>query len=189
MLRARNVAWTKRWQEIHAGRKTGDWKPPSARLLLSEELRKLTFGKCAFCEGLLEVTSYLEIEHYIPKTVRPDLVFEWTNLFPICRWCNNAKGDADHAGMLLKPDVDDPEPMLWLHPDTGKLEPRRALETEVRRRVEQTIELCDLQRGRLCTKRIETMQFTIRWLERVSHRPGPAGSGGVGLPDEPCHRV
>ena len=62
--------------------------------------------------------------------------------------------------------------MLWLHPDTGWLEPKPLLEIAVRQRVEQTIELCDLQRGTLCTKRIETMQFTIRWLERLSRRGG-----------------
>jgi len=103
----------------------------------------------------------LEIEHYVAKTLRPDQAFEWTNLFPVCRLCNNSKGDIDHAGTLIKPDVDDPERMLWLHPDTGWLEPKPLLEIAGRQRVEKTIELCDLQRGTLCTKRIETMQFTI----------------------------
>jgi hypothetical protein len=91
---------------------------------------------------------------------------------PVCRLCNNSKSDVDHAGMLLKPDTDDPESMLWLHPDSGKLEARPLLGLAVRQRVERTIELCDLQRGGLCTKRIEKMQFTIRWLERLSHRRG-----------------
>src|SRR5438046_476712 len=139
-LQARAPTWTRRWEEIHAGNHAGDWATQGAKRLLSDELRKLAFGKCAFCEGLLEVTSYLEIEHYVAKTVRPDQAFEWTNLFPVCRLCNNSKGDIDHAGMLIKPDVDDPERMLWLHPDTGWLEPKPLLEIAVRQRVEQTIE-------------------------------------------------
>ena len=142
-----------------------------------DELQKLTFGKCAFCEGLLGVTAYAEVDHYLAKTVRPELTFDWTNLFPVCRWCNRAKGDINHAGMLIKPDVDDPESMLWLHPDTGELQPKTGLEDAVRRRVERTLELCELQRGPLCAKRIETMEFTIHWLERMQRL-----EGGIGAP-------
>jgi uncharacterized protein (TIGR02646 family) len=170
LLQQRGATWTLRWQEIHAVLRTGDWATPAAKKLLFVELRKLAFGKCAFCEGLLEVTSYLGVEHYVAKTVRPEQAFEWTNLFPVCRLCNNSKSDVDHAGMLLKPDTDDPESMFWLHPDSGKLEARPFLALAVRQRVEQTIEICDLQRGGLCAKRVESMQFTIRWLERLSKR-------------------
>jgi uncharacterized protein (TIGR02646 family) len=172
LLLEHRAKWTQRWLEVHTGVRRALWAPASVRRLLSDELRKLTFGKCAFCEGRLEVTSFLEIEHYVAKTLRPEQTFEWTNLFPICRLCNSAKGDADHAGMLIKPDVDDPEDMLWLHPDTGELQPRAGLEDAGRQRVERTLVLCDLQRGQLCTKRIETMKFAIRWLQRLSRRSG-----------------
>ena len=138
LLQQRGATWTLRWQEIHAVLRTGDWATPAAKKLLFVELRKLAFGKCAFCEGLLEVTSYLGVEHYVAKTVRPEQAFEWTNLFPVCRLCNNSKSDVDHAGMLLKPDTDDPESMFWLHPDSGKLEARPFLALAVRQRVEQT---------------------------------------------------
>jgi uncharacterized protein (TIGR02646 family) len=167
LLRKHRAEWTERWREIRAGRRRGDWAIPKAKRLLSEELRKLAFGKCAFCESLLDVGSYLEIEHHVAKTVSPERAFKWSNLFPICGRCNSAKGSADHGGMLLKPDAGDPERMLWLHPDTGRLEARARLETRVRRRVERTLELCDLQRGGLCTKRIETMEAAIHWLERM----------------------
>lgn len=132
------------------------------------ELRSLTHGKCAFCESVLGVTSYLEIEHYVAKTVRPNLAFNWENLFPICRLCNNAKSDTDHAGALLKPDVDDPERKFWLNPDSGKLEPHPSVDPAELPRIELTIELCNLQRGPLCTKRIETMETAIHWLERLA---------------------
>jgi uncharacterized protein (TIGR02646 family) len=172
LLLEHRARWTHRWLDVHTGVRRALWAPVSVRKLLSNELRKLTFGKCAFCEGLLEVTSYLEIEHYVAKTVSPEQAFEWSNLFPICRLCNSHKGDFDHGGMLLKPDVDDPESMLWLHPGTGELQPKAGLEDAVRQRVERTLKLCDLQRGSLCTKRIETMKFAIRWLERLSRRRG-----------------
>src|SRR3984885_10633093 len=105
LLREYRAEWTERWQEIRAGRQRGDWAPPKAKRLLSDELRKLAFGKCAFCESLLDVTAYLAIEHFVAKTVLPERAFKWNNLFPICGRCNSAKGSADHAGMLLKPDA------------------------------------------------------------------------------------
>src|SRR5579862_5891024 len=108
--------WAARWLAIHRGEKTGDWATPKAKRLLGDELQRLTHGKCAFCESLLGVTSYLEVEHYTPKTVDPAHVFAWDNLFPVCRYCNGAKGDIDHNGMLLKPDVEDPQDLLWLNP-------------------------------------------------------------------------
>ncbi len=172
LLQEQGAQWTQRWREVHAGRRAGAWATESTKKILGYELRKLAFGKCAFCESLLGVSTYLEAEHYVAKTVRPDLTFEWTNLLPVCRLCNGAKRDADHGGMLLKPDVDDPESMLWLHPDTGKLQPKSGLDDAVRLRVERTLELCDLQRGGLCTKRIEAMELVIRWLQRLARRRG-----------------
>jgi uncharacterized protein (TIGR02646 family) len=166
------ATWTQRWLEIRGAVRSGDWATQNAKKILSEELRNLAHGKCAFCESVLEVTSYLEIEHYVAKTVSPDLAFDWDNLFPICRLCNNAKSDTDHAGVLLKPDVDNPESVLWLNPDSGELEPKAFIDAAVRLRIERTLELCGLQRGPLCTMRIQAMQHTIRWLERLAARGG-----------------
>jgi uncharacterized protein (TIGR02646 family) len=172
LLLEHRAEWTDRWQEIRAGRRHGDWAIPKAKKLLSDELRKLAFGKCAFCESLLDVTAYLAIDHFVAKTVRPEQAFEWSNLFPICGRCNSAKGSADHAGFLIKPDADDPESMLWLHPDSGKLQPKPGLDDAILHCVERTLELCDLQRGPLCTKRIEAMEYTIRWHERFLRQQG-----------------
>ena len=178
LLLEHRAKWTQRWREIRAGKRIGDWAVAIAKKTLAEELQKLAFGKCAFCESLLGVTTYLEAEHYVAKTVRPELAFEWTNLLPVCRLCNSAKRDDDHAGLLIKPDVDDPEGLLWLHPDTGRLEARARLDAVAGRRVERTLELCDLQRGPLCARRIETMESAIHWLERMSRL-----EAGVGRPD------
>src|SRR5580658_27027 len=122
LLRKHRTEWTERWLEIRAGRRRGGWALPNARKPLSDELLKLAFGKCAFCESLLGVTTYLEAEHYVAKSVRPELAFEWKNLLPVCRLCNSAKRNTDHKGALIKPDSEDPELLLWLHPDSGRLE-------------------------------------------------------------------
>jgi uncharacterized protein (TIGR02646 family) len=155
--------WTTRFQ---AGPK-GDWATSRAKKVLRTALRELAYGKCVFCESALEVTTYLEIEHYIAKTVTPALAFEWTNLLPACRLCNNAKGEHDHKGALLKPDVEDPEPYFWIHPDTGKLEPHPNLNVAQSHRANETIRLCDLQRPALCTKRVEMLVRVVRWLSNA----------------------
>jgi uncharacterized protein (TIGR02646 family) len=119
--------WTNRWEAIQGGTKTGEWATTGARRILSRELRGLAYGKCAFCESILELTAYLEIEHYIAKSVEPRLPFEWDNLFPICRLCNGYKSDADHAGVLIKPDVEDPERKFWFNVGNGELDPHPSL--------------------------------------------------------------
>src|SRR5580658_10200673 len=136
LLLEHGAMWSQRWRRIDLVGRDSKWATEFARKTLSDELQKLTFGKCAFCEGLLGVMTYPEVDHYVAKTARPELTFDWQNLFPVCRWCNRAKADIDHGGLLIKPDVDDPESMLWLHPGTGELQPKAHLEDAVRERVE-----------------------------------------------------
>lgn len=164
--------WTERWLRIWRGERDGDWATAVAKKTISSALQKLAHRKCAFCEGKLELTSYLEIEHYWAKSIFPGRAFDWSNLFPICRLCNNAKLNVDHGDFLIKPDVDSPEDLLWLNPDSGKLERSARASHAQCERVERTVDLCDLQRGALCDERILVMESTIRWLERVSERRG-----------------
>jgi len=158
--------WTARFQAA-SGSPRRDWATQSAKKLLGAALRGLAHGKCVYCESVLEVTGYLEVEHYISKTRAPHLAFEWTNLLPACQRCNNAKSDQDHKNALLKPDDEDPEPYFWLHPDTGRLEPHPNLDAAQAHRANETIRLCDLQRPALCTKRIEMLKRVAQWLEQV----------------------
>src|SRR5712692_2433423 len=76
--------WTHRWKD----RRGTDWATPTAKRILRRHLKRLAHGKCVYCEGKLGKTTYVEIEHYTAKTVAPELAFEWTNLFPACRLCN-----------------------------------------------------------------------------------------------------
>jgi uncharacterized protein (TIGR02646 family) len=155
--------WTQRFLNIQPG---GDWATRKAKRILRSALTPLAHGKCIYCESTLQVTSELAIEHYAAKTVATDLVFEWTNLLPACRKCNGAKAECDHGGALLKPDVEDPEPFFWVHPDTGKLEPHPSLDAAATERARRSIEICDLQRPALCTKRVLMIERVGRWLRR-----------------------
>jgi hypothetical protein len=57
-----------------------------------------------------------------------------------------------------------------VHPDTGKLEPGPRLDAAARRRAEETIRICNLQRGPLCTQRVEMLRRVGRWLVQVAGR-------------------
>jgi len=166
-LQANKQAWTDRWKRIRAGQEKGDWAPRAAAQLLKDSLRPLTHGKCVYCESLLEVDAYLEIEHYVPKTLDEDQVFEWHNLFPACHMCNVKKG-AKAPVSLIKPDVEDPEPYFEIDWGTGELEPHPSLGAEERRKAEKTIELCGLQRGALCEKRYKLLLRLGRLLIRIA---------------------
>lgn len=109
----------------------------------------MTCGKCIFCEGILGETGYPQIDHYMPKAHFPDLAFEWSNLLPVCQICNREKGDSNHKRELLKPNEEDPEPLLYLNAE-GFLEPLDASASE---RVALTIKLCGLNRGGLVSSR------------------------------------
>ena len=173
-LERNRVRWTRRWKELHTGRKGGDWATKKARQVLQGALAAITRGKCVYCESSLGVSSYPHIDHYVAKTLEPDRAFEWTNLLPACQKCNTAKGGQDHDGSLLKPDEEDPEPVFWINADSGELEPRAGLDEEQRRRALETIRLCKLQRGALCNERIRTIKRVGRWLRMQGQSSGAA---------------
>lgn len=65
---------------------------------IREALSKMSSNKCAYCECKLgEESKYVEIEHFFPKHIYPELVVEWDNLLPSCKRCNgkSAKGTHD----------------------------------------------------------------------------------------------
>jgi 5-methylcytosine-specific restriction endonuclease McrA len=55
-------------------------------------LRAETYDKCAYCESKIAHIYFGDVEHIIPKSVRPDLTFEHANLAFVCAMCNNNKG-------------------------------------------------------------------------------------------------
>ncbi len=169
-LTRNRTQWTNRWINIRETGGTANWATPAAKSALRNPLLAFSRGKCAFCEERLRVTSYMEIEHYHAKTVQPALAFEWRNLFPACRICNGTKGELDHAGLLLRLDEEDPEPLLWLDQGTGELEPHPSLAPEQARRVDETTKAYGLKRGELCARRIEMIERVNEWLASVENQ-------------------
>ncbi len=157
-LQDKQTEWTARWRDVVEGRAQDDWATSKTKQLLREAVVALTHGKCAYCEGHLGAQSWVGVEHYHPKAVYPDQAFEWANLLPVCDICNGKKGNQDHRGALLKPDVEDPERFFSIHPDTGELEPAPGLSDGDKERAEETIRLCDLERSALCEERAELIE-------------------------------
>jgi len=125
----------------------------------------MTHGKCVFCEGPLGAQAYPQIEHYQPKAHYPNDVFRWENLLPICQVCNTSKGDTDHKGQLLHPELEDPEAFFGVHPDTGELRILSHVTGVDRRRAEITIRICALDRAELAAARAQQYQEDAEWFE------------------------
>ncbi len=159
-LQAKKDEWTERW----VNGRPADWATPEAKRLMQVSLPALTHGKCCYCESILDCDKekFIEVEHYHAKTVRLELAFEWTNLFPVCRVCNGSKRDQDHGGRLLKPDKDDGEDFFWLEGHTGELQP---LTSHCAERALATIQICKLNRATLCRERQRLFQTTSRLLQ------------------------
>jgi hypothetical protein len=81
---------------------------------IKEQLKRETFEKCVYCESKMLHISFADIEHILPKSIRPDLAFNWMNLTLACEKCNRtAKNDYyDEAIPLLNPYIENPSEHL-----------------------------------------------------------------------------
>ena len=166
-LAQNKLAWTAKREKVVASGTADDWATQKAKKALKKPLLAMTWGKCAFCEGRLGAQAYAQIEHYVSRKVDPGRAFEWENLLPACEVCNRSKGDADHQGRLLKPDVEDPEPFFWITTE-GKFTPDPRLNEADTIRALETIRLCGLNREELIANRQMVGDVVRRWVERAA---------------------
>jgi uncharacterized protein (TIGR02646 family) len=81
---------------------------------IKEALNIMFHGKCAYCESKINHVDYGQIEHYKPKALFPDSMFDWHNLLLSCTKCNSTgyKGsrfpDENDGGPILNPCEDEP---------------------------------------------------------------------------------
>lgn len=62
---------------------------------IKDALFASSHNKCSFCECIAGESSYLQVEHFYPKSIYFDKAFEWDNLLPACGKCNLSKSDVD----------------------------------------------------------------------------------------------
>lgn len=74
-----------------------DWRKVRAAKLLDEPLCQIQL-KCG--KGINQPYPVVatEVDHIIPRHIRPDLRLEWSNLQSACKSCNSAKRDAETGG-------------------------------------------------------------------------------------------
>ncbi len=78
--------------ELYKNKDKNVWNKP----FIKEQLIEMSANKCCYCEcNVAEESKYMEVEHFFPKSIYPDLVIKWTNLLPSCKRCNGSKGNHD----------------------------------------------------------------------------------------------
>ncbi|GHU76870.1 hypothetical protein FACS189461_4930 [Spirochaetia bacterium] len=127
---------------------------------IKEPLFESSHQKCAYCEcNATEGGGYMEVEHFKPKSLYPEFVFEWANLLPACRRCNGMKGVHDTgAEPIINPYDTDPEKAFVYKRIQIKAKDGIYFEMAAR-----TIKVCRLNDERLLTSRSKIMPR----LERV----------------------
>ncbi|PFL28706.1 HNH endonuclease [Bacillus cereus] len=91
--------------------KTAVWKSK----YITQPLIEMSHSKCVFCECRLgEEGKYMEVEHFHPKSLYPNKVVVWGNLFPICSRCNKAKSNHDTVRHpIINPCLNNPKDHLY----------------------------------------------------------------------------
>ena len=80
---------------------------------IKEAVVKEAFGKCVYCESKILHDQFGDIEHYFPKSIHPNLAFNWRNLMLACKKCNTFKLDRDpFAEYILDPFEPNPDDHL-----------------------------------------------------------------------------
>lgn len=117
-------------------------------------LIKETHGKCAYCESKLRHISFADIEHILPKSKRPDLYVEWTNLTLSCEICNrdNKNDYYNPNDPLIHPILDNPNNYIIA---LGAI----IYNLPGQRKGELTISQLDLNRTDLIERRTEKLDF------------------------------
>ncbi len=162
VLEANEGVWRDQYAALREDR-AGATKAAATRYRhadIKAQLVEETFGKCIYCESKILHVSPGDIEHILPKSKRPDLIVDWSNLGLACQECNRRKTDYyEPVAPLINPYVDDPAdhlvfagPLVFPRPgdDMGRrtrarLELSRASLVEKRKeRLEQIQSLLDL---------------------------------------------
>jgi uncharacterized protein (TIGR02646 family) len=122
-----------------------------------------TNGKCAYCESLPLHVTYGDIEHIMPKSVDPNLTFDWQNLTLACDICNTKKADKEG---LIDPYEDEPE-------DEFNFIGPMILHRAGKAKAEITRTVLDLNRSYLLCQRAERIEALENKFRLIEQHPEP----------------
>jgi len=83
------------------------------------------FSKCYLTEEKFANSYAMDVEHFIPKSEKPELTYEWTNLYPASHYANMRKPNKIPKGGYLDPcnPLDDVENEIIYSLDSAKVKP------------------------------------------------------------------
>lgn len=107
-----------------------------------------TGRRCAFCDGPIGTESRETIEHFRPKSLHPELAYDWLNLFPCCDLCQSSKLE-DFDPALIDPSAPgyDFYKYFMVNYKTGELCPSPVATDWDKYRAQYTIELYNLNKA------------------------------------------
>lgn len=120
---------------------------------IKEKLFASSYQKCAFCEAKPAESGNIEVEHFKPKSLYPDLAFDWDNFLPVCRKCNGSKSAHDTGKEpIINPCYDDPETIFtYEFINIIPIDDKNEI-------ADRTIEICDLNSERLYEARAKLLK-------------------------------
>lgn len=108
VLRDNHAEWTRAYVAAPVDQRARyeKWRHKEIKDALSQE----TGRRCAYCEAFIDDVAYPNVEHIVPKSVRPDLSHHWPNLTYCCGRCNTEKREYYSEVLpIVNPYTDDPE--------------------------------------------------------------------------------
>lgn len=106
--------------------------------------------RCAYClkrETWGQVTAEFDLDHFVPQSVRDDLIVRYENLIYSCRRCNSVKGNHEIG-----------DPFYLLTREHVTLRPDFTLQT-IDSDVWRLIQILDLNSGRMLLWRMTRMRL------------------------------
>lgn len=106
--------------ETETGKPSGgaDWDPGTCGDAIRAQLCREQLGLCAYCLQRIKPNGrQMKIEHFVPRSVEPQRMYEWQNLLGAClgvsgdeRHCDTARGNQN---LHINPAAHaDPEPLF-----------------------------------------------------------------------------
>lgn len=137
---------------------------------VKDNLKVMFNHKCAFCESKITHVDYGQIEHFKPKSLYPDLCFEWNNFLLSCSICNGKgnKGDkfplAHEGGPFINPTEENPDDFFRFEYDTVL---KKFVVFPKNDRAKKMLEIIKLNREELANERTRELSKIVSTINRI----------------------
>ncbi|MDZ7937193.1 MAG: hypothetical protein U5M53_02485 [Rhodoferax sp.] len=139
-------------RQVHTLDTTADWKAARQTKIMGKVLKTLHAmtgdrHRCMYCLD----SHGSDIEHFRPKAVYPERMYQWTNLLLCCTHCGRLKLDkfplSGRSALLVDPTKENPWDSLDFDPLTGNICARFDLQLNAwSAKGEKTVEVLHLDR-------------------------------------------